>query len=298
MVLRKGIKSINQVNSLVGDSEEVPVSIVIPTYNRKSLLSRALVSVLNQTAQPAEIIVVDDGSKDGTEQMIRDDFPNVRYCHQTNHGVSAARNKGIGLSNGSWIAFLDSDDEWKPQKLEKQITALRDSSVDKICHTNEVWIRNGKFVNQKKKHKKYGGYIYKKCLPLCRISPSAVMIHRSVFDDIGLFDESLPACEDYDLWLRICSKYPVLYLNEKLIIKHGGHSDQLSRAFWGMDRFRIKALENILNSGILSNEQAQATIKELLKKMKMYLIGARKRNKTKEVSALEAKMKYYKGRIL
>jgi glycosyltransferase involved in cell wall biosynthesis len=281
----------------MGDPEKVPVSVVIPTYNRKSLLSRALASVYKQTIMPEELIVVDDGSTDGTEQMIKDNFPNARYHYQLNQGVSAARNKGIELSNSSWVAFLDSDDEWKPRKLEKQMAALQSSS-EKICHTNEVWIRNGEYVNQKKKHRKYGGHIYKKCLPLCRISPSAVLIHHSIFEDIGIFDDSLPACEDYDLWLRICSKYPVLYLNEKLIVKHGGHSDQLSRAIWGMDRFRIKAMENILDSGVLSAEQEQATIKELHKKMKVYLIGARKRNKTKEVAALEAKMKYYKGHIL
>ena len=103
-----------------------------------------------------------------------------------------------------------------------------------------------------KKHAKSGGHIFRQCLPLCVISPSSVMIQRSLFDEIGLFDESLPACEDYDLWLRICARHPVLFLQEPMIIKHGGHRDQLSRRYWGMDRFRIQALEKIIDAPGLS----------------------------------------------
>jgi len=240
-----------------------------------------------------EVIVIDDGSTDHTRQMLKRYFPDVLYFHQSNQGVSTARNTGIKMAKGKWIAFLDSDDRWKLQKLEKQMTALQNSSDIKICHTNEIWIRNGEFVNQKKKHRKFGGYIYQKCLPLCRISPSAVIIHRSIFEDIGLFDESLPACEDYDLWLRMCSKYPVLYLEQKLIYKYGGHADQLSQTFWGMDRFRIQALEKIIEQETLTPEQKQVTLKTLLKKLRIYTNGAKKRNKTEETAILKGKIRHY-----
>ncbi|MBC8455855.1 glycosyltransferase family 2 protein, partial [bacterium] len=142
-------------------------------------------------------------------------------------------------------------------------------------------------------HQKFGGHIFQKCLPLCVISPSAVLIHQSIFDDVGLFDESLPACEDYDLWLRVCSKYPVLFLEQKLIRKYGGHSDQLSGKFWGMDRFRIYALEKIIRSEKLSeNDQAMA-IETLIQKMQIYLAGAKKRNKIDEIKRYEKKLKEF-----
>lgn len=158
--------------------------------------------------------------------------------------------------------------------------ALKNNPGYKICHTNEIWIRNGRRVNPRKKHKKSGGWIFQNCLPLCCISPSNVIINKTVFDTVGLFDETLPVCEDYDLWLRITSRFPVLYVDELLIIKYGGHRDQLSRKFWGMDRYRIQALEKILTTGILSEEDESAAKSMLKEKLTIYIQGARKRNKT------------------
>ena len=217
------------------------ISVIIPVYNRCRLIDRAIKSVLGQTIPPDEIIVIDDGSTDGTDEVIKNSYPDVILLKQENRGVSCARNNGIKNAKGTWVALLDSDDEWLPVKLEKQLLALQENSSNKICHTDEIWIRNGVHVNPMKKHRKYGGNIYKYCLPLCVISPSSIIIHKEIFKDIGLFDENIPVCEDYDLWLRICSRYPVLYLQDKLIKKYGGHDDQLSRQYWGMDRFRIRA---------------------------------------------------------
>ncbi|MDE2825547.1 MAG: glycosyltransferase family 2 protein, partial [Gemmatimonadota bacterium] len=217
-----------------------PVSVVIPTYNRADRLPSAIRSVLEQTAPPAEIIVVDDGSTDGTPALVRT-FPGVRYLRQENQGVSAARNHGIGAAKHDWIALLDSDDEWLPGKLERQWGALERDPRYRFCHTDEIWIRKGRRVNPMKKHAKYGGHIFHHCLPLCVISPSSALIHRDLFERFGMFDPELPVCEDYDLWLRICAREPVLYVDEPLLLKYGGHEDQLSRAYWGMDRFRIRA---------------------------------------------------------
>ena len=227
------------------DNSILNVSVIIPTYNRKNLLKRALHSVSSQTFVPQEIIVVDDGSSDGTKDWVLERFPYVRYIYQDNSGVSSARNAGIKEAKGSWIAFLDSDDEWMPDKLEKQERAINDSKEAWLCHTNEFWVRNSVRVNQMKKHQKYGGYIFENCLDICRISPSSVLIKKEVFEMVGLFDESLKVCEDYDLWLRITSVLPIIFLDQPLIIKYGGHADQLSRVDNGIEQYRIKSLSLI-----------------------------------------------------
>jgi glycosyltransferase involved in cell wall biosynthesis len=225
-----------------------------------------------------EIIVADDGSSDHSQNLIENNYKNVQFVSQQHQGVSAARNRGIKQARGNWIALLDSDDAWKPEKLELQVQALAENIAFKVIHTNETWIRNGKSLRQMKKHRKYGGNIFKHCLPLCVISPSSVMIHQDIFDKVGYFDESLPVCEDYDYWLRMCCQFPVLFLDQALIIKYGGHEDQLSTKYWGMDRFRIQALVNILNTDYLIETDRRVAVEILLKKIDIYLKGARKRN--------------------
>lgn len=266
----------------------LPVSVVIPSYNRKALLGRALTSVRAQSPPPEEVIVVDDGSTDGTEQWVRSNFPTIRYVRQDHLGVSAARNRGIASATREWIALLDSDDEWLPGKLARQFEELARHPDARICHTEEIWIRRGVRVNAMRKHAKEGGWIFRRCLPLCAMSPSSVLIHRSVFARVGLFDESLPACEDYDMWLRITARYPVLFVSEPQIIKHGGHEDQLSRHHWGMDRFRIRALEKILASGALAPAEQRAAARTLAEKAQILASGARKRGKLEEAARYAA----------
>ncbi len=254
------------------------ISVIIPSWNRAEQLAAALDSVYAQTLAPHEVIVVDDGSTDTTRQRVTGHYPQVRYIYQHNKGVSSARNTGISAASGDWIALLDSDDRWQPGKLEHQQQALAANPGYRLCHSDETWIRNGKRVNPMKKHAKVGGHIYLQCLPLCVISPSAVMIHRELFEAVGLFDETLPACEDYDLWLRICAVYPVLYVDQPLVIKVGGHEDQLSRRYWGMDRFRIQALEKMLAAGCLGDQDHAVTLKTLHEKIAIMLQGAVKRD--------------------
>lgn len=269
------------------------VSVVITTFNREPVLRRALDSVLAQTTPPAEVIVVDDGSTDSTGTTVKSSYKDVVYFYQSSQGVSSARNAGIEIATSDWIAFLDSDDAWLPSKLVSQIKALANESGLKFCHTNEIWIRNNVRVNQKLKHQKFGGWIYRKCLPMCVISPSSVLIHRSVLEHIGCFDERLPACEDYDLWLRICAHYPVLYLSEPLITKYGGHTDQLSRRYWGMDRFRVTALEKMMSCGSLAHGDRAATVEILLNKIRVVLTGARKRGNDELIREYSAKIQRY-----
>ncbi len=263
------------------------VTALIPTYNRGEALVRALASVLSQTMAVDEIIVVDDGSTDETQTIIEKHYPQVKYLKQENRGVSAARNLGIQHARGEWIALLDSDDEWLPHKLATQFDLLEKHPDHKLIHSDEIWVRNGVRVNQMKKHTKKGGHIFQHCLPLCAISPSASVIHRNLFDDVGVFDETLPACEDYDLWLRITAKHPVLYCEEALITKFGGHQDQLSHKHWGMDRFRIQALDKILRSNTLSAEDFIAAKEMLLHKTRILLKGAHKHGNAEVIAMFE-----------
>ena len=277
----------------------IQVSVIIPTYNRVTVLPRAVDSVLAQQGVEFELIIVDDGSTkklEGGWWMVDGDKPNakhpppsdIRVFHQENKGPAAARNTGIKAAKGTWIAFLDSDDEWKPGKLKAQLRFFEDNPDYLICQTEEIWIRNGLRVNPMKKHQKFGGWIFEKCLPLCVVSPSAVMMHRKLFDKIGFFDESLPACEDYDLWLRIAAKYPIGLIEKPYIFKYGGHADQRSREFPAMDRFRIQSLAKILSTGILTPEQAFSARQTLEEKAKIYIEGALKRGKEKEAAELTA----------
>ena len=268
------------------------VSVIVPTYNRAQTLERALQSMLTQAEPAQDVIVVDDGSDDATAEILRTRFPRIHCIWQHNQGVSSARNRGIEATSGDWLAFLDSDDEWLPQKLSAQKRMLAANPQYKICHTDEIWIRNGTRVNAMKKHIKAGGFIFERCLPLCVISPSSVLIHRSVFDEVGLFNEDLPACEDYDLWLRICARFPVLYVDRRLIIKYGGHADQLSHRYPAMDRFRIIALENILQEN-LSPQYYRAALDMLIKKIDIYLQGTIKRDKQEEITKYRQKQRYY-----
>ncbi len=273
------------------------VAVIIPTYNRMATLGRALESVYGQSLQANEVCVVDDGSIDGTEEFVKDKFPNVIYIKQKNKGVSSARNRGVASTTSSYLSFLDSDDEWLPKKLETQLSALRAEPDFKLVHSDEIWIRNGKRVNQMNKHKKRGGDIFIHCLPLCVISPSAVIMERSLYVGLGGFDESLPACEDYDLWLQICSREQVLYIDTPLLRKYGGHEDQLSRQFWGMDRFRVQSLVKLLNMGVLKDDQEQLVRSSLLEKSIILRNGAVKRGKKESAEYYEKLITSYGAKV-
>ncbi len=261
---------------------DIKVTTIIPTFNRAELLAQALESVLQQSVTPDEIIVVDDGSTDDTPEVLLLHKDRVRIIRQENRGVSAARNRGIQNARHEWLAFLDSDDLWLPRKLETQIKALQEQGEYKVCYTNEEWRKNNVWKNPGKKHQKYSGWIYEKCLPLCIISPSSVILHKSVFETVGLFDENLPACEDYDLWLRVASRFPVLYLPQRLIVKRAGDWPQLSGQH-SLDKYRIMALSKILHSGALDEKWRQATLDMLKYKCDVYALGCEKHKRWQEV---------------
>jgi len=249
------------------------VSVVIPTYNRLLMLREAVDSVLKQDFEDFELIVVDDGSTDGTaEEIKRYGGRVILLQHSENRGVSAARNKGILHAKGKYVAFLDSDDVWVKGKLKIQVTFLDENPHYSFCYTDEIWIR---------------------CLPLCTISPSSAMMRKKLFSKVGLFDEALPVCEDYDFWLRVSARFPIFFINRKLIVKRGGHPDQLSQRSWGNDRYRVIALEKLLSEAYITTEEREMILEEMKRKSQVLYKGFMKRGNEIEAKHYQEIMRRY-----
>jgi glycosyltransferase involved in cell wall biosynthesis len=249
---------------------------IIPTYNREATILRAIHSIARQTIRPQTLIVIDDGSIDQTEELvtawIRVERPPFKVIFEktSNRGVSAARNLGVQLADSDWLAFLDSDDEWLPNKIENQLPL---SETFPMVHGEENWIRNGVRVQAPRKYLKSGGRVFNRCVDLCFISPSSVLIERKLFERMNGFREDFPVCEDYELWLRIAAQYEVGFTSEPVLNKYGGHGDQLSMRFRGMDYFRAKALRPFLEQRDLSREEQMHAAKTLLQKCEILLGG-------------------------
>ena len=298
------------------------MDVVIPTFNRKRLLPRALRSVLRQTHPRLRIFVADDGSTDGTEELFLGPNPlfkteersvgsansvgsassvgstnsvnsansdsKIQFLRwKRNRGVSYARNQAIKQGRADWIAFLDSDDEWLPSKLEKQLQYAAKRPRRPLIHCNEIWLRNGKALPQKKKHKKQGGRIFASAVRLCCVSPSASLVRRSFLEKAGLFREDFPVCEDFELWLRLSARCETGFLSQALLIKHGGHQDQLSKKYFGMDYWRVKALLPFLESSGLSLEEKKALRESLKEKTAILMKTCRKHNNQAFIRKLE-----------
>ena len=268
-------------------------SVIIPTRDRCSLVAEAIESVLAQRGVEPEILVVDDGSTDATRQALERFQPRVRYVYRPASGVSAARNRGAALATGRWLAFLDSDDLWHPDKLAAQLAYHAANPTCRVSQTGEIWVRNGVRVNACLHHAKPSGDVFLPSLARCLVSPSAVLVERDLFLEVGGFDESLAVCEDYDLWLRLASRLPFGLVDRPLVVKRGGHSDQLSRLHWGMDRFRVAALSKLLESTRLDAARRAAAAETLRGKCAVLAQGARKRGRIDEAGRYLALAKHY-----
>ncbi len=263
------------------------VSVVIPTYNRRALVDEAVGSVLAQSYNNFELIVIDDGSDDGTADHLARYGSCLRLISRRRSGVAAARNYGVSVAKARYLAFLDSDDLWMPNKLEVQVAFMGQHSGAQICQTDEIWIRNRVRVNPKTKHKKPSGDVFRRSLDLCLVSPSAVMMTKQLFNQVGGFDESFPVCEDYDLWLRIAVDHAIPLVPRALVIKRGGHRDQLSHSMWGMDRYRIESLRKLLRRGV-PEEKREWVLDALKRKVSILCQGSRRRGRQHEAAAYEA----------
>ncbi len=262
------------------------VSVIIPTFNRSHIIERAIQSVVDQNYKNIELIIVDDGSVDNTKEIVSK--YDCIYIKTENHGVSHARNQGVDKASGEWIAFLDSDDQWLPKKLESQLSYLNENPNCEFIHTNEIWIRNGVRVNPNKKYKKAGADQFIPSLKLCAISPSTVLMSKKLFFKHGGFREDYPCCEDYDLWLKITSEIEVGYLEEFHINKFGGHEDQLSHKYKAMDYYRVKSLYWILKNKSLSNIKKEALLKVLNKKCEILIKGFIKHNNLEHLDEVKS----------
>jgi glycosyltransferase involved in cell wall biosynthesis len=261
------------------------VSVIIPVFNRAWCLARAVDSVLAQTMPYFELLVVDDGSTDFCSEIVQKyNDKRIRYFYQQRKGVSAARNLGLEKSRGDYIALLDSDDWWNADKLRAQLEFMRDGRWH-ISQTEEVWIRNEKRVNPGIKHAKPAGWVFEPSLELCLISPSCSMFCRELVPEIGGFREDLPACEDYEFWLRAALKNPVGLLPRELTVRTGGHRDQLSGSIIGLDLYRIYALIGILGQE-LSLRQKECVLRVLRRKARIYAAGCLKRDKPEEAQRI------------
>ena len=274
------------------------VSVIIPTFNRGYCLEESIRSVLEQSFIDFELVVVDDGSTDNTSELVRR-FPAVKLIRleEKNRGVSFARNRGVVEAQGDWVGFLDSDDLWEQGKLATQVKWIERHPDLQMVYTDEIWIRNGVRVNPMNKHRKYSGDIFRYCLPLCIVSPSSVLLRAKVLSEVGGFDESMPVCEDYDLWLRIAKRYPFHFIEEKLIVKRGGHEDQLSCKYWGMDRWRVYALEKLLKENRLDEEQRDLVVTMLIEKCEILINGFGKRGKNSEKEYYRNLVARYSGLV-
>lgn len=259
------------------------VSVIIPTRDRAELVMRAVASVLVQTHAALDVLVVDDGSTDDTRDRLAGlDDPRLRVLsHARPRGVSAARNAGLAAARGDYLALLDSDDTWLPAKVERLLAFARANGYA-ICQNQEIWMRGGKRVNPGRDQRKPDGDFFEAALARCLVSPSSVLFSRECMETVGTFDESLPACEDYDLWLRALLRYPVGLLDEWLTVRYGGRPDQLSAAFVGMDLFRIRSMVKLLARSDLTDWHRDCIKKELRRKTAVYVRGCLKNDRPEE----------------
>jgi glycosyltransferase involved in cell wall biosynthesis len=263
------------------------VSVIIPTYNRRAMVHEAVASVLAQRDANFELIVVDDGSTDETYESLAHLDGVTLAC--TNHcGPAAARNRGVMMAHAPLIAFLDSDDLWMPNKLQRQLAVMRAHPECAISQTGELWMRNGRRVNPGRRHIKRAGDIFIDSLRTCLISPSAVIMRTELLRALGGFDEDLAAAEDYDLWLRILVDHDVGLLDEPLIARRAGHADQLSSSTPAIDRFRVLALMKLLARNDLAELRRAAVAEVFAEKCVILAQGARRRSRSDEAAMFES----------
>lgn len=240
---------------------------------------RALKSVHAQTFLDYEVLIVDDGSTDESLLQLQElkqqlkPTQNWHIISQQHSGVSVARNNGVAHAQGQWIAFLDSDDEWIAQKLEKQMAYLEHNKECHIVYNNEVWVRNGKKVNPPQKHKKGAGNIFLASTKECLIGCSTVVMKKTLFQSVGGFRPDFIVCEDYDLWLKITAQHDVGYISETLTVKYGGRSDQLSNSIKCMDHYRVMSLQSILSNRFVRAQDKKDIYALILQKCEILLNG-------------------------
>ena len=274
------------------------VSVIIPAYNRAPLLKEAVRSVLAQSFRDIEIIIADDGSTDGTPSMLREleekslsapEGPPLRLLRQDHRGMAGqVRNFAVQAASGRYLAFLDSDDLWLPEKLSRQLPFFGKPPGLRLVHTRELWLRQGRVISQKgQRHRRFGD-VFGDALEKCILGPSTVVLERSLFDEIGGFREDLEVAEDYELGLRITALHEIGYVDEPLTVKRAGEWPQLSKKYDHIEDFRIKALQPLIDQDRLPFSRRMPARRVLSRKCGVYARGCRKRGRSEEALRYEA----------
>ncbi len=270
------------------------VSVIIPVYNRRELVLQAVSSVLGQSWGDLEIILADDGSTDGLDEAVipycRDH--RLRYIPLEHHGYpGAVRNRGAEHARGDWIAFLDSDDLWLPEKLQHQMELSMTRPELQCIHCTEIWLRGEQVISQRTQRHRREGYLFSDSLKKCIIGPSTVIIRRNLYELLDGFREDMVVAEDYELWLRLTAREEVGYVHQPLVVKRAGYGgDQLSERYGQIEVFRIQGLLDLLNTGWLKERpgKREEACRELARKCLIYAGGARKRGHEQEAGHYES----------
>ncbi|MCK4305695.1 MAG: glycosyltransferase family 2 protein [Candidatus Eisenbacteria sp.] len=297
------------------------VTVIVPTHNKKEPVAEALRSVLSQTFRDFEIVVSDDGSTDGTplhllrmlgaqpdaleilsrmsptsikpfSHAFSQNGVTVQYHYGSNRGLSAARNRGIRSARGDYIAFIEAEDEWQREHLEVQMAFLESHPDARLCRVAERYVKDGK-PRKNRNTSTASGWIFEAALEASPMSTSALLAHRSCFASCGAFDENLPACDEYDLWLRFAARYPIYYIPDgPIVTRKSARGDGSSRT-WSWDRFRVYALEKAFQSGHLSPNQRFMVAQEIVRKCERLVQGFRRQRSDERSNFYERKRRRF-----
>lgn len=245
------------------------VSVIMPAFNTEKYISQAIESVLDQTYQDVELIIVNDGSTDMTEKVIQKYLNRISYIFQTNKGIAAARNIGIRASRGEYIAFLDSDDIWLPEKLKLQVNYLSTHLDTDLVYADYATFDNGGILEENfafaRQVPRPIGYIFQELLLKCLIFTSTVMLKRKVLEKTGLFDERFLIGEDYDLWLRISAEHKIGYITE-VVSKYRRHPSSITARDLSTNKpWEIKVIEKALK--MFPEEKTKMPTRKLRKRL-------------------------------
>jgi glycosyltransferase involved in cell wall biosynthesis len=299
----------------------VGASVVVPTCNKREQVAQALQSALAQTYRNFEIAIVDDGSTDGTPAHVFRTFGaepkaidivshlnpaalrpffhhfvhdgvTFKYHYHTNRGLAAARNRGIRHARGSYVAFLEAEDRWDPTHLETQLAFLEANQGARISRVGEHPGRTCPRGRRPGRAERASGWLFASALENCPASISCAVIHRSCFTECGAFDENLPACEDYDLWLRLSARFPIYYVDGPEVV-HRSPRAEISPHAWTWDRFRVYALEKSFQSGHLDPEQRFLVSQEIVRRCERLVDGFRRQKSEERANFYERKRRRF-----
>jgi glycosyltransferase involved in cell wall biosynthesis len=299
----------------------VGATVVVPTCNRREMVAQALQSVLAQTYRNFELVVVDDGSTDGTpmhlmrllgaepraveilsrmnpaalnpffHQFVHDGIP-IQYQYHPNRGLGAARNRGIRHARGTYVAFLEAEDLWEPTHLQAQIAFLDGDGWARIARVGGRQAKDGTRARRSRRAEEASGWIFSQALEACPAGLSCAVVHRGCFAECGTFDENMPACDDYDLWLRLAARFPIHYVAGPEVT-HRSPRPELASHSWTWDRFRVYALEKAFQSGQLNPEQRFLVSQEIVRRCEHLVEGYRRQKSEERANFYERKRKRF-----